>query len=405
MGRDKSSQQAAESTGDGKTTPYQCPNNSIRKRKKKKKTKKSDHESLPDTFSNYLPISSKRYVVGAAAGEFFLDSDRYGVPDITICHYNENHFSIRTMRSLPDPDTIERPDHITWVMVSGFGDQGFANQLINDYRFHRLVVEDIADLDHPPKIDFFDDALFLILRMASDKGVDTPISIIVKGDLLFSFCPAGDFKYADQLLHRLENKKGIIREKGADYLLFCFVDIIVDSYFPKVEVLNERISRMDQEVFGKAEGKILKDVKKIRRKLNIYLDNLSPMTDLISRLCHHTSCWIETSNQHFYNDAADHVRHLRDRIKRLKEASSDIVVLSTSINGQKMNETMKMLTALSTIFMPLSFIVGLYGMNFDTSSPFNMPELKWKYGYLIVLTVMLTIVLAMLRLFRKRNWF
>lgn len=376
------------------------------KGRKSRKARHKRSDALPETFSNYLPISSKGYVVGEAAGEFFLDSDRYGVPDIHVCHYNKDDCLTETMRCLPDPESLEKDGYVTWVMVNGFGDRGFAEQLIHDYLFHRLVVEDIADLDHPPKIDFFDDAIFLVLRMATDKGADTPVSIIVKGDLLYSFCPSGKFKYADQLLHRLQNKKGLIRDKGADYLLFCLLDIIVDSYFPKVDILTNRISAMDEEVFAQSDKEILLDIKKIRRKLNIYIDNISPLTDLIHRLTHHTACWIDSDNHTFYNDAADHVRHLRDRMKRLKEASSDIVILTTSITSQRMNEVMRMLTALSTIFMPLSFIVGLYGMNFDPdASIFNMPELKWKYGYPAVILLMLTIVASMLWLFRRRKWF
>lgn len=363
-------------------------------------------KAIRDTFSNYLPISSERYAVGGIAGQFFLDSDRYGIPKIQVCHYTPDSFSLDTMRSLPDPDTLEKAGHVTWVMVNGFGDKNFADRLINTYRFHRLVVEDIADLDHSPKIDFFDDAFFLILRMATDEGVDTPISIIAKGSLVFCFCPSGKFKYAENLIHRLQHNKGIIRSKGADYLLFCLMDIIVDSYFPKVAVLTDRLTKMDAQVFGANNQKIMFDIKKIRRKLNIYLDNLAPITDLIHRLTHHTSCWIAADNHHFYNDAADHARHLNKRIKRLKEASSDIVILNTSINGQKMNETMRVLTAFSTIFMPLSFIAGVYGMNFDTSlSPLNMPELKWKFGYPAVILLMLAIVAGMLWFFRRRRWF
>lgn len=365
-----------------------------------------DGEIADASFSRYQPISHQRYAVGDIAGNFFLDSDRYGVPTIQICRYSKDEFSLETLRCLPDPATIEEPgEGVTWVMINGFGDQGFADQLIRDYRFHPLVVEDIADLDHSPKIDFFDDAIFMILRMATDVDIDTPISIIAKGNLIYSFCPSGQFRYAKTLIHRLKHRKGLLRDKGADYLLFCFLDIVVDSYFPQVERLTEKITKMDQRVFGDNNNRILLQIKKIRRKLNIYLDSLAPMTDMIHRLTHHTACWIKDDNQHFYNDAADQVRHLRKRISRLKEASSDIVILNTSINGQKMNETMRVLTAFSTIFMPLSFIAGLYGMNFDTSSSLlNMPELKWKFGYPAVLCLMLCIVAGMLWFFRRRKW-
>lgn len=363
-------------------------------------------EVIRDSFSNYFPIASQRYAVGDIAGNFFLDSDRYGVPKIHLCHYNQDQCTVQTLRTLPDPNTIEQSGCVTWMMVNGFGDKSFADRLVNDYRFHPLVVEDIADIDHAPKIDFFDDAIFMILRIATDDKTDAPISIIAKGDLIFTFCPCGSFKYVDQLIHRLEHRKGVIRDKGADYLLFCLLDIAVDSFFPKVETLNEKLTRMDAQVFGNKNQRILLDIKKIRKRLNIYLDSLSPLTDMIHRLTHHTACWITDDNHHFYNDAADRVRHLRKRINRLKEASSDIVILNTSITGQKMNETMRVLTAFSTIFMPLGFIAGLYGMNFDpSSSPLNMPELKWKFGYPFVICLMLSIVAGMMWFFRRRNWF
>ncbi|MDE0092184.1 MAG: magnesium and cobalt transport protein CorA, partial [Oligoflexia bacterium] len=191
-----------------------------------------------------------------------------------------------------------------------------------------------------------------------------------------------------------------------DYLLFAIINLVIDSYFPQIDLIASSIRKIDQNLFDSRNKNLLKEIKTIRQTLNVYFNNLSPIRDIISRLISNDSSFVKPENVKYFKHAFNHTTFLCERINRLKESTSDIMNLNISMNGQKMNEIMKILTMISSIFIPLSFVCGLYGMNFNTEkSPFNMPELDWYYGYPAIVGFMLTLVIGIIVYFYKKKWF
>lgn len=352
--------------------------------------------------------STSDHKIGAAPGDVKVKEDTFSPLEMSVVNYNIESFSAKTIEEISEVGELKEKDIITWLIVNGFGGNDFLEKLKNDMGFHGLVIEDILNLGQSPKIEFLEDSTFIVLRSVNNtnKSLDSVLSIIVSESNLYLFCPVGKFKLGDRLRTRIEKEKGAIRRKGIDYLLFAIIDLVVDSYFPQIDLISNSIKEIDQNLFETNNSKLLQEIKSIRQLLNVYFDNLLPLKDIIEKLINDDSDFVKTENTKYYNHVLNHVSFLCERITRLKESTSDIMNLNISMNGQKMNEVMKVLTMMSSVFIPLSFICGLYGMNFDSSkSPLNMPELSWYYGYPMVIGIMITLTTGMLIYFYKKKWF
>ena len=368
---------------------------------------KEDKKSLIDF---YYPID---YRLGETPGELKkIKTDHFLPLEIRIVNYNLEQYSCNLISDITKAPELQREDIVSWLIVNGFGDDDFLEKLKKDLGFHGLTVEDILDINHPPKLEFLEEAnvssLFIILRLilSEDSGRDASVSIAIMGSNLYWFCPAGKFDLIDKLIGRIEHKRGVIRERGIDYLLFAIIDLVIDSYFPRIDAIADNIKKIDQNLFDHRNKKLLHEIKSIRQALNVYFNNLSPIRDIISKLISDDSNFVKSENLKYFKHAFNHTTFLCERINRLKESTSDIMNLNISMNGHKMNEIMKILTMISSVFIPLSFICGLYGMNFNAEkSPFNMPELDWYYGYPAVVGFMLILVIIIITYFYRKKWF
>ncbi len=351
---------------------------------------------------------STKYEIGTVPGS--IDVKHKELVDLEIEHirYNSEVYEEISSNDVPELKEINDSDRVDLLFVNGFGDEEFVKKIENNLELHKLSIEDILNSKQPPKLEFFDTSLFLILRLVfpeDENRIDRSISLVVYENALFVFSPFNKFTFSKKVIQRIAKKRGIIRDRGVDYLLFAIIDIVIDSYFPKVEMISNSIKEIDQILFDEKKTHLLREIKAIRQVLNIYFDNLYPLKDILTRIKSEDYNLIKENNLKYYNNCQDHVNYLCERINRLKESTSDIMNLSISMNGQKMNEIMKLLTMMSSIFIPLSFICGLYGMNFDTSkSKYNMPELSFAYGYPIVVSVMATLVVFMLIYFYRKKW-
>ena len=355
----------------------------------------------------YYPID---YRLGETPGEIKkIKRDHFLPLEMRVVNYNFDQYSCSPVSDITKVPELGREDIVSWFIVNGFGDDDFLEKLKKHLGFHGLIVEDILDINHPPKLEFLEDtsSLFIILRLilSESSGRDASVSIATMGSNLYWFCPAGKFALTDKLISRIEKRRGVIRERGIDYLLFAIIDLVIDSYFPQIDAIADSIKKIDQNLFDHRNKKLLHEIKTIRQALNVYFNNLSPIRDIISRLISDDSNFVKPKNLKYFKHAFNHITFLCERINRLKESTSDIMNLNISMNGHKMNEIMKILTMISSIFIPLSFICGLYGMNFNTESPFNMPELDWHYGYPAVLGFMLILVIGIILYFYKKKWF
>ena len=366
----------------------------------------SENKKIKKTSTDfYYPVD---YRLGETPGEVKITGDHFPPLEMNIVSYNSELYSCKPVSDITTISEFQRKDIVSWLIVNGFGGDEFLEKLKENLGFHGLTVEDILDVNHPPKLEFLENSLFIILRLipSVNSSRDTSVSIAIMGSNLYWFCPAGKFDLTDKLINRIENRRGVIRERGIDYLLFAIIDLVIDSYFPQIDSIASSIKKIDQNLFDSKNTNLLQEIKTIRQALNVYFNNLSPIRDIISRLISDDSDFVKPENIKYFKHAFNHTTFLCERINRLKESTSDIMNLNISMNGQKMNEIMKLLTMISSIFIPLSFICGLYGMNFNAEkSPFNMPELDWYYGYPIVLGFMLILIIGIVMYFYKKKWF
>ncbi len=295
---------------------------------------------------------------------------------------------------------------VLWINVDGLGDLETLKKIGGAFGMNDLSLEDVLALHHRAKIDRYDGHLFLLLRMPEigpDGRIDTDqISLFTGSDFVLSFQHQhGDC--FDVVRERIRSGKGRIRTYGAGYLLHALLDAIIDSYYPVLEKIGERIDELEDTVVTDCRPSLTSDIHRVRRDLLVLRRAIWPLREILNELVRDEDT--DPKIVPFLRDCYDHVVELIDLIETYRDLAAGLMEVYVSVVGNRMNEIMKVLTIIATIFIPLSFIASVYGMNFDTSvSPFNMPELHWRYGYVAVLLVMATAAGGMLYWFHKRGW-
>jgi magnesium transporter len=264
------------------------------------------------------------------------------------------------------------------------------------------LIDDVLS-DQRPKAEEFDDYLFFTLKMLykiEDNSIDyEQISFVLGKDFLISFQEKeGDL--FDGFRDRIRLDQGRVRKKQSDYLLYRLIDIIVDNYYNVLDRIGDMIEEMEETVYENPSTDSFSKIQSLKKELIFLRKALYPLRDAISKLVKGETEFVREENIRFYSDIYDHVVHIIDSLDTYKDLTSNLLDIHINAMNNKLNEVMKVLTVISTIFMPLTFIVGVYGMNFDV-----MPELKWEYGYYTVWGVMLLAVFAMLAFFRHKKWF
>ncbi|MEZ4371954.1 MAG: magnesium/cobalt transporter CorA [Polyangiaceae bacterium] len=304
------------------------------------------------------------------------------------------------------PEAVSRlrrsPDKVLWVDVEGVHDVELLQEIGKCFGLHDLVLEDIASVGQRPKFEGYDDYAYIVLRMLHqqpDVGVvDEQLSIVLGRGFVLTFQEhQGDV--FDALRERIRTDRGRIRQHGADYLAYRLIDVTVDGYFDILADMDDQIDRLEETVQKTATGSSIQKVYAIRRELVTQRRVVWPLREVAAALARDEVDLIEDSLNPYLRDLQDHVARVLDLIESLRENADGLVELGHSIQGQRLNEVMKLLTIISTVFIPLSFIAGLYGMNFD-----YMPELHWRWGYFAALGAMLSVSLGLLYYFRRRHW-
>jgi magnesium transporter len=257
-----------------------------------------------------------------------------------------------------------------------------------------------------PKLERHDDHLFIVLRLPdrTEGLVTEQLSILLGRDFVLTFQerPGDCF---DPVRERLRRPESPMRGRGVDYLAYALIDALVDSYFPLLESYGEQIEALEERVIARPEPARVVQIQRLRRELLEVRRALWPQREVLSALLREDTPCIAPGTRLFLRDCADHTAQLLDMVEIHREVSSGLLDLHLSSVSTRMNEIMKVLTIIATIFIPLGFIAGLYGMNFDTEiSPFNMPELEWRFGYPFALALMLAVALGMLAYFWRKGW-
>jgi len=292
---------------------------------------------------------------------------------------------------------------VVWVNIEGVHDVELIRTLGEQHAFHPLVLEDIVNTVQRPKIEDYGDYLFIVLRMLrpSEDGIfsSEQLSIILGPDYLFTFQEgiAGDT--FDSVRSRIRSGKGKIRGMGADYLAYALIDAIVDGYFSVLEGFGERIVDVEEELTLTPDQQSLHQIIGMKKEVIYLRKSVWPLREAISFLERGDSLLLHDSTRLYFRDVYDHTVQVIDTIETYRDLLSGMLDLYLSSLSNRTNEVMKFLTVVGTIFLPLTFLVGVYGMNFK-----HMPELEWQSGYYILWVVMIVTALLMVAYFRKKRW-
>lgn len=321
---------------------------------------------------------------------------------IHIFDYNEHDFIEKDAAQLSDCFGYKDSGRVTWINVDGVHSKEIIEGLGNHYGIHPLIQEDIMTPDQRPKLDEQEGSVYVVMKMISTANKDhvgfEQISFIIGDKFVISFQekPGDCF---DVIRERIRQAKGRVRKMGADYLAYALIDTLIDDYYLVLEQYSDNVEKMENELLKEPSEKLLNTVFKLKSSITSVRNAIWPVRELISKLEKSESRLISKTTKPFIRDIYDHVVQIIDTVEIVRDRNSSLIDMYMSSMSNKMNEVMKVLTIIATIFIPLTFISGVYGMNFR-----HLPELEWKYGYFIILGVMALVAFGMLAYFKRKKW-
>ena len=331
--------------------------------------------------------------------------------EIVLIDYSEAE---RTRVQLEQPeDSIVYLDtaSVSWVDVLGLGSEDILRRLGKVFKLHPLVLEDIVNVPQRPKVEDYENQLVIISQMVLVKENGTgfwveQVSLVLGKHYLLTVQEEPSRDCFQPVRDRIRAGKGTIRKQGPDYLAYTLIDAIIDGFFPVLEAYGERIEELEDEVVTKPTRRTIEKIYQIRRELLALRRAIWPQRDAINSIIRDGSDLISPEVRVYLRDCYDHAVQVMDMVETYRELTSGLMDIYLSSVGNRMNEIMKLLTVISSIFIPLTFIAGVYGMNFNTEkSPLNMPELNWYWGYPACLGLMAAIAIGLIFFFWRRGWF
>ncbi len=327
------------------------------------------------------------------------------VPKIRIVTYSDKGSSVAEVEKPEDCPPLEKDTGgVTWVDIQGVTSPETMARLGEIYRLHPLLLEDIMNTDQRPKIDAYEDYLFLVIKTLSVNSAEKTlgaeqISLVLGRDFVLTFqeCRSA---ILDPLVERLKTGAWRIGKSGADYLAYSLIDIIIDGYFSVLEQLGEWIDILEGEVVSSPTRKTLLSIQQLKREMIFLRRSVWPLREVAGSMERGESVFIQRATRVYLRDIYDHAVETIDTIETYRDMLSSMLDIYLSSVSNRLNEVMKVLTIISTIFIPLTFVAGLYGMNFE-----HMPELKWSWAYPAVLVLMALISACMVIYFKKKKWF
>jgi len=323
---------------------------------------------------------------------------------ITLYSYDADRYEERTIRPEEIPGLQVPETGVLWLDVWGLSNTGVVKAIGDRFGFHPLALEDALNIPQRPKVERYPGHLLVVLREIQYPEEPEQLSLFLSDRLVVTFQerPGDPF---GPLRERIRNGKGRVRSLGADYLAYSLCDAVLDAYFPVLERLGDVVEELGERVMEEPVPETLREIREVKRKLIEVRRAAWPARDAMNELIREESALIRNETKVFLRDCYDHAIQLMDMVETYREMAASLFDEYLSAVSNRMNEIMKVLTIMATIFIPLTFIAGLYGMNFDPqASPLNMPELGWRYGYPAVLLIMGIVAAGMLYFFRKRKW-
>lgn len=348
-------------------------------------------------------LRSRKKKVGLPPGSLVYTGER---PQEKIEYYLID-YDIQTVVEIPHAtlDECLKSIHepmITWINVKGLTDPDVIDKIGKQFKLNPLTMEDILSPSQRPKCEDYKDYLYIVLRLFNkkegNKTDDEQISLILAKDYLITFTEHAD-TFFEPIRERIRKQGSRLREYGADYLAYAIIDAIVDQAFSVLEKVDDELEDLEEELMANPTPQTLYKLQKTRREIAILRKNIWPMREVISRLERRDMHLISDHTRFFLHDVHDHTIQMVETIEGFRDVLSGMIDIYLSNISLKMNEIMKVLTIVSTLFVPLTFIASIYGMNFE-----KMPEISSKYGYPAVLILMATVAFSMLYFFRRKKW-
>lgn len=322
---------------------------------------------------------------------------------ISVIDYTEENATHHEIENIADCKKYIHTNSVSWFNVIGLHDVEKIAAIGEQFELHSLILEDVVNTGHRPKHEVFENCQFLTFKMLGIKPngkkiASEQLSVVLGKGWVISFQEQeGDV--FDKIRQRISEGAGKIRSLGADYLFYRLIDTTVDHYFYVTDFFSAKTEKLEEEVLTKHNDQLIGKIQTLKKTLLTFKKNVIPLRDAISPIPKDPSGFISEEISRYFTDIHDHLVQLNDNIETQKEILSSILDLYFSGISNKTNQVMQVLTIISIIFMPLTFIAGIYGMNFE-----NIPELKWHYGYFGVWGVMITITLVMIAVFKRRKW-
>lgn len=322
---------------------------------------------------------------------------------ITIIDYDEEKFQEKEARTVEECFPFKETPTVTWINIDGIHDVNIIERIGTHFDLHPLIMEDIVNTEHRPKMEDFGHYIYVVLKMLTydESEHETKVeqvSLILGVNFVISFQErTGDI--FDLIRERIRNGKGRIRNMKADYLAYILMDTLVDHYFVILEKLGDRIEELEERVVTDPRQETLHEIHKLKREMLFLRKSVWPLREVINGLDRGESSLIHKVTRIYLRDVYDHTIQVIDTVETFRDMLSGMHDTYLSSISNRMNEIMKVLTIIATIFIPLTFIAGVYGMNFEF-----MPELKWRWAYFMVWGIIVSVAIFMVFFFRRRKW-
>src|SRR5690554_5548339 len=323
---------------------------------------------------------------------------------LDIIDYSRDHHDRFATKIVEDAFKYKDSTHITWINVNGLSNALAIVDLGTHFGLHPLIQEDIVSTHQRPKLDEYDDYLFLVFKMLhydeDEKLIKEHVSLVMGKDYLITFQEAKSDVFED-LRERLEQNKGRARSAGADYLMFAILDAVADNYFTVAEFMRNKIELLEDRLFdGKGNDDIPQEIQELKMEILRIRKAVLPLREVVNRLEKIENPLIVPSTNKYIRDLYNHIIQVTESVEIYRDMIWGLMDMYLTTLSNKANEVMKVLTIMASIFIPLTFLAGIYGMNFD-----NMPELHFTYGYFYLIGVMVLVVVMMLFYFKRKKWF
>lgn len=341
-------------------------------------------------------------IVGAAPGTFIhVGKKLKDNVDISLVQYDKDTKIIKKLGS--SKDIFIDKNKINWINIVGLHDTELISEIGKGFKLHKLLIEDILNTNQRIKVDDYDNYLYIVLKLLSyDKNTkdigSNQISFVFMENTVISFLE-NDSNVFDNVLKRIESDKGSIRKYGADYLLYALIDAVVDDYFIVLEAIGDKIDDIEDKLVDDLDKGITQSIHSLKREM-LYLRNTTwPSREVMDTLMHFCNSYFSQGTEVYFRDVYDHIMRAIDTIEVYRDMLSNMLDTYLSSISNKTNDVMKVLTIISVIFMPITCLAGIYGMNFK-----NIPELELPWGYGLFWGAAIVITLLMVRYFKKKKW-